>query len=117
MLDADAVVLASPTYFSDVSAEMKALIDRAGMVARVNGDMLARMVGAGVAVARRGGCVHTFDTLNHFFLIGQMIVPGSSYWNVGQGLDRGDVASDSEGLQTMQTLGRNMAWLMQRLRT
>jgi multimeric flavodoxin WrbA len=53
--------------------------------------------------------------MNHFFLIGQMIVPGASYWNIGIGLDRGDVAADSEGLQTMDTLGQNMAWLMKRL--
>jgi len=114
---ADGILLGSPTYFADVSTEMKALIDRAGMVAKANGDMFRRKVGAAVVAVRRAGAIHAFDSMNHFFLIGQMIVPGSSYWNVGQGLDRGDVASDSEGLQTMQTLGRNMAWLLQRLRT
>ena len=66
-------------------------------------------------VARRGGAIHTFDSLNHFFFISQMIVPGSSYWNMGFGGDRGEVSEDAEGLQTMRTLGENMAWLLQRL--
>lgn len=115
MLEADGIVLASPTYFSDVSSEMKALIDRAGMVSRANGDMLKRKVGAAVAVHRRGGAVHSFDTMNHFFFIGQMIVPGSSYWNFGVGREIGDVEKDEEGIQTMKQLGQNMAWLLRKL--
>jgi multimeric flavodoxin WrbA len=112
---ADGILLGSPTYFADVSTEMKALVDRAGMVAKANGDMFRRKVGAAVVAVRRAGAIHAFDSMNHFFLIGQMIVPGSSYWNIGIGLDRGDAAADDEGMQTMQTLGQNMAWLMQRL--
>ena len=77
MLEAEGIILASPTYFSDVSSELKALIDRAGMVSRANDDMLKRKLGAAVVVHRRGGAIHTFDTINHFFLIGQMIIPGS----------------------------------------
>jgi len=115
MLAADGIILASPTYFSDVTSEMKALIDRAGMVSRVNGDMLRRKVGAGIAVARRGGAIHTFDSINHFFLIGQMIVPGSSYWNLGFGREKGEVAKDEEALAVMRTLGENMAWLLGRI--
>jgi multimeric flavodoxin WrbA len=114
---ADGILLGSPTYFADVSTEMKALIDRAGMVAKANDDMFRRKVGAAVVAVRRAGAIHAFDSMNHFFLIGQMIVPGASYWNIGIGLDRGDVAADSEGLQTMDTLGQNMAWLMKRLGT
>ena len=114
---ADGILLGSPTYFADVSTEMKALIDRAGMVAKANDDMFRRKVGAAVVAVRRAGAIHAFDSMNHFFLIGQMIVPGASYWNIGIGLDRGDVAADSEGLQTMVTLGQNMAWLMKRLGT
>ena len=115
MIEADGIILASPTYFSDVSTEMKALIDRAGYVARANDHMFRRKVGAAVVAARRAGAIHAFDTLNHFFLISQMIVPGSSYWNIGFGLAPGDVKSDKEGLDTMKTLGTNMAWLMNRL--
>ncbi len=117
MLEADGILLASPTYFADVTAEIKALMDRAGMVSRMNGDMLKRKLGAALSVARRGGAIHTFDSLNHFFLIGQMIVVGSSYWNIGFGADKGDVAKDEEAMQVMRTLGENMAWLLKRLGT
>jgi multimeric flavodoxin WrbA len=112
MVQADGLILASPTYFADVSTEMKALIDRAGFVARANSDMLQRKIGAAVVAVRRAGALHVFDTMNHFFLIGQMIIVGSSYWNLGIGLAKGDVEKDEEGLQTMRTLGRNMAWLL-----
>ena len=115
MIEADGILLGSPTYFSDVTAEMKALIDRAGFVTRANGNLLRRKVGAAVAVHRRAGAMHVFDTLNHFFLIGEMVVVGSSYWNIGVGLGPGDVDRDAEGIETMRTLGRNMAWTLERL--
>jgi len=112
---ADGILLGSPTYFTDVTAEMKALIDRAGMVGRANDNLYRRKVGAAVVAVRRAGAIHAFDTMNHFFLIGEMIVPGSSYWNIGVGREIGDVEKDEEGVQTMRTLGRNMAWLLKRL--
>jgi multimeric flavodoxin WrbA len=115
MLEADGIILGSPVYFSDVTTEMKALIDRTGYVARANSDMLRRKVGAGIVAARRAGCIHTLDSINHFFLIGQMIVPGSSYWNVGIGRAKGDVEQDEEGMETMQILGKNMAWLLKKI--
>jgi multimeric flavodoxin WrbA len=115
MRGADGIILGSPTYFTDVSTEMKALVDRAGMVSKANGDMLQRKVGAAVVAVRRAGAIHVFDTLNHFFFISQMIVPGSSYWNIGHGREKGEVESDQEGIDTMRTLGRNMAWLMNKL--
>jgi multimeric flavodoxin WrbA len=115
MLAADAVILGSPTYFANVSTEMKALIDRGGMVSRANSDMLARKVGAAVVAARRAGAIHVFNSINHFFFIGQMIVPGSSYWNLGMGRQKGEVEKDEEGIQTMRNLGRNMAWLLKKL--
>ena len=115
MLEADGILLGSPTYFADVTSNMKALMDRSGMVARANADMFARKVGAAVVTARRGGAIHTFDTLNHFFFIGQMIVPGSSYWNMGFGREPGQVKGDDEGLMTMRVLGQNMAWLLKKL--
>ncbi|WP_292426398.1 flavodoxin family protein [Methanoregula sp.] len=113
---ADGIILASPTYFSDVTAEMKALIDRSGFVAMANDHMFRRKVGAAVVAARRGGAIHTFDTINHFFFISQMVVPGSNYWNVGIGLAPGDVEKDEEGLATMKVLGENMAWVMKKLK-
>ncbi|PLX99610.1 MAG: flavodoxin family protein [Desulfuromonas sp.] len=115
MVEADGIILASPTYFADMTPEMKALIDRSGMVARANDNMLRRKVGAAIVAVRRGGAINAFDSLNHFFLIGEMIVPGSTYWNIGIGREIGDVEKDEEGVQTMQALGRNMAWLLKAL--
>lgn len=111
----DAIIIASPTYFADITSETKALMDRAGMVARANDFMFRRKVGAAVVAVRRAGAIHAFDSMNHFFLIGEMIVPGSSYWNIGIGREIGDVEGDAEGLATMDTLGKNMAWLMKKL--
>jgi multimeric flavodoxin WrbA len=116
MLEADGIILASPTYFADVTAEIKALIDRAGYVSRANPDILKRKIGAAIVAVRRAGAIHAFDTLNHFFLISQMIVPGSSYWNIGIGRAIGDVEQDEEGLETMRILGRNMAWLLKKIK-
>ena len=115
MAAADGILLGSPTYVTDVSPEIKALIDRACLVARANGGMFRRKVGAAVVAVRRAGAIHAFDTLNHFFLVSEMIVPGSSYWNIGIGREPGDVEKDEEGIQTMKTLGRNMAWLMKKV--
>ncbi len=112
---ADGIILASPTYFADLSPEIKAVIDRCGMVSRANGDMYRRKVGAAVVARRRGGAIHVFDSLNHFFTIGQMIIVGSSYWNIGAGRDKGEVAGDEEGVTTMRNLGRNMAWLLKKV--
>ena len=115
MLEADGIIMGSPTYVADVTSEIKALIDRAGLVARANGDMFKRKVGAAVVAVRRAGSIHAFDSINHFFLIGQWIVPGSSYWNMGIGRNKGEVEDDEEGLNTMKVLGQNMAWLLKKI--
>ncbi len=115
MVAADGIILASPTYFADISAEMKALIDRAGYVAKANDELFRRKVGAAVIAVRRAGSVHAFDSINHFFLISQMVIPGSCYWNMGIGRNRGEVEQDEEGLQTMQILGQNMGWLLKKI--
>lgn len=112
---ADAILLGSPTYFADVSTEMKAVIDRCGMVGRANGDLYKRKLGAAVVAVRRAGSIHAFDTMNHFFQISQMIIVGSSYWNIGIGREKGEVAGDDEGMKTMRDLGENMAWLLQKI--
>lgn len=112
---ADGIILGSPTYFADVSTEMKALMDRSGMVSRANGDIYKRKAGAAVVAVRRAGAIHAFDTMNHFFLIGQMIIVGSSYWNIGFGREKGEVVNDQEGMTTMEHLGENMLWLLQKL--
>jgi len=94
---------------------MKALIERSGMTNMANDVMFKHKVGAAVIAVRRGGAIHAFDTINHFFLINQMIVPGSSYWNMGLGRGIGEVDKDEEGIRTMKNLGKNMAWLMQKI--
>ena len=115
MVEADAIILGSPTYFADVSASMKALIERAGMVGRANADLYNRKVGAAVVAVRRAGGISVFNTLNYFFTISGMIIPGSSYWNIGIGRQPGEVNNDAEGVQTMKNLGKNMAWLMKKI--
>ena len=115
MAAADGILLGSPTYVTDVSPEIKALIDRACLVSGANGGMFRRKVGAAVVAVRRAGAIHAFDSLNHFFLINEMIIPCSSYWNIGIGREPGDVEKDEEGIQTMRTLGQNMAWVLKKV--
>ena len=115
MLEADGIIIGSPVYFSNVSSEVKALIDRSGLVSKANGDMFKRKVGAAVVAVRRAGGCPTFAAINFFFLIGQMIIPGSTYWNLGIGLQPGDIQSDEEGIETFSNLGKNMAWLLKKI--
>ncbi len=109
---ADGLLLGSPVYFSDITAGMKALIERAGFVARANGNILRRKTGAGILAVRRAGSNHALASLNFLFLISEMIIPGSNYWNLAIGRKPGDVLNDTEGIQTIKTLGINMAWLL-----
>ena len=115
MVEADGIIIGSPTYFANVSTEVKALIDRAGLVAIANGHMLKRKVGAAVVAVRRAGATDTFDAINKFFFINQVIVPGSVYWNMGFGLGEQDAKDDDEGMSTMRILGENMAWLLKQI--
>ena len=111
MIDADAILIGSPTYFANMTAETAALISRAGYVALANGGLLRRKIGAAVVAKRRGGAVNVLDGINHLFLINQMIVPGSTYWNMGLGSARLDVLDDEEGLKNMRDLGEQIVWL------
>ena len=115
MIEADGIIIGSPTYFADLSTEAKALIDVAGYALRAAGNPLRRKPGAAVIAVRRAGAIHAFDSINHFFLINEMIIPGSSYWNIGIGKDKGDVLKDEEGMKTMKVLGENMAWLLEKV--
>ncbi len=115
MVEADAIIIGSPTYFSDLSTVAKALIDVAGYALRGTGNPLKRKPGAAVISVRRAGAIHAFDSINHFFLINEMIIPGSSYWNIGVAGGKGEVSNDEEGMNTMRVLGENMAWLLKRL--
>ncbi len=111
MLQAHALILGTPTYFADVSAELKAVLDRSGLVSQANGMPFQGKIGAAVAAVRRGGAIHAFDTINHMFLMSQMIVPGSTYWNMGIGFDKADVRADREGMTNMRHLGAVIDWL------
>jgi multimeric flavodoxin WrbA len=115
MLDSEGIIIGSPTYFSNVSTEVKALIDRAGLVARANDHLFKRKVGAAVVAARRAGATHVYSSINYFFGIGNMIIPGSSYWNLGIGKNPGEILKDEEGIATFKDLGQNMAWLLKKI--
>ena len=115
MLATDGIIIGSPVYFANCTATTQALIERAGYAPRKAGNALARKAGAAVVAVRRAGAMHAFDSINHFFQISEMIVVGSSYWNVGIGREAGDVERDAEGVETMRTLGGNMAWALKKL--
>ena len=116
MKKADGIIIGSPVYFADISADAKALIEVAGYALRASGSPLKRKVGVGVIAVRRAGAVHSFDSINNFFLINEMIIPGSSYWNIGIGREKGEVLKDEEGINTMKVLGENMAWLLEKIK-
>lgn len=116
MEEADGIIIGSPTYFSNVSTEVKALIDRCGLVAKANdGAMLRGKVGAAVVSVRRAGSNFVYSAINFFFGIAEMTIPGSCYWNMTLSLEPGDVQKDAEGIQTFQTLGKNMARLLKQV--
>jgi len=116
MVQADGIILASPVYFSSATPQMKALIDRAGYLSGAKGRVFENKVGGAIAVARRAGQNFTFAQLLFFFLHQGMIVPGSTYWNVAFGRNRGDVDMDEEGLRTAWNLGKKMVWLISKIK-
>lgn len=115
MVEADAIILGSPTYFSDLTPEMKAVIDRCGYISRYDGFAFSRKIGAAVCAVRRAGAIHTLDSMQHFFQINDMIMPGSSYWNMSLSREVGAFQRDEEGIATMHRLGENIVWLIDRL--
>lgn len=115
MKQADGIILGSPVYCANVSANMQALLERAAVAADMNSGLMKHKVGAAVAAARRGGALNTIDAMNHFFLAQDMYVVGSSYWGMAYGRLPGEVESDGEGMETMVSLGRNMAHLIKAL--
>jgi multimeric flavodoxin WrbA len=112
MKEADGIILGTPVYFADISGQLKCFMDRSGMVALANGNMFKRKAGAGVVAVRRAGSVSAFHSINSYFTIAEMVIVGSTYWNMGFGMDKGEALKDGEGLQTMANLGKNMAWLI-----
>lgn len=115
MIEADGIIIGSPTYFANVSTEVKALIDRAGLVARANDHLFKRKIGSAVVAFRRAGGTDVYSSINYFFGISHMIIPGSSYWSIGQGRNPGELLKDEEGIATFRSLGENMAWLLKKV--
>ncbi|MCT4543063.1 MAG: flavodoxin family protein [Vallitalea sp.] len=113
IIEADGIILGSPVYFADLSAQMKAFIDRVGYVTRPN-RLLKRKVCASVVSQRRNGAIAAFNAMNNLFTISESIIVGSDYWNQGIGKAPGDVINDVEGINVMKTLGENMAWLLKK---
>jgi len=105
ILKADAIIIGSPVYYADINADAKAFLEIAGFVLGSAGKPLKHMPGAAVIAVRRAGAIHAFDSINHFFLINEMIIPGSSYWNIAIGREKGEVLKDEEGMRTMKVLG------------
>ena len=117
MKEADGILLGSPVYSANVSANMQALLERAAVVADMNPGLFTHKGGAAVAAVRRGGAMQAVDTMNHFFLNHEMIVVGSTYWNMGYGQMPGDVQKDEEGLANMRNLGQYMSYLLNTLKS
>ena len=117
MIEADGIIIGSPVYFSNVTSEVKAFMDRAGLVARANDYLLDKKVGAAVLAVRRAGATFAFSAINFFFFIQQMIVPGSIYWNLAMGREPGEIQNDEEGILTFKALGQNMSWLLKKINT
>lgn len=116
MLKADGILLGSPVFFSSATPEIKALIDRAGYLGIAQDRPFERKVGGPIIVGRRAGHNFTFAELLFFFLYHGMIVPGSTYWNVGFGRDVGEVYDDEEGIKTIREFGKNVSWLIKKTR-
>lgn len=115
MADADVIIMGSPAYSADVSSTLKAVIERASVVSDTNPSMFSHKIGAGIAVGRRAGTMNVLDTINRFFLNKEMFIVGSTYWNIAYGRLPGEALKDTEGVETMRNLGKNISWLLSRI--
>lgn len=115
MISADGIIIGSPTFFSNVTSEVKALIDRSCCVSKVNGGLFRNKVGASVVTSRRAGANFTYSAINFFFGASEMIIPCSDYWNMSLCTAIGDIEKDDEGIRTLKTLGKNMARILIKL--
>lgn len=117
MTQADGIILGSPVYTANISANMQALLERASVVTDMNRkeNLFQHKAGAAITAARRGGALNALDAMNHFFMLQNMFIAGSTYWPMAYGQMPGDVQKDEEGLATMSNLGQNMAYLLKAL--
>ena len=109
---ADGIILGSPVYYSGIAGTMKCFLDRLFYVSGANGNWMRHKVGASVVALRRSGGSAAWNSLNYYLTIAEMTVASSHYWNIIHGLEEGDARQDGEGIQIMQALGANMAWLL-----
>ena len=116
ILKADAIIIGSPVYNADITADAKAFLEVSSFALGGAGKPLKHMPGAAVVAVRRAGAIHAFDSINHFFLINEMIIPGSSYWNIAIGREKGEVLKDEEGMKTAWNFGKNMASVLKKLK-
>jgi multimeric flavodoxin WrbA len=114
MKEADGVILATPVYFGAATPQMVSLISR---FYATRGKPLRNKVGGPIVVARRAGHNFTLAQLMFFFMISEMIVPGSSYWNVAFGRSKGEVLKDEEGIETIKNFGRRLVWLLKKIKS
>ena len=115
MIDADGIILGSPTYSANISSRMQALLERCSVIADLNPNLFSKKIGVSLAVGRRGGVLNAVDTLNHFFLNHEVFVVGSTYWNISYGKLPNDVKEDKEGIETIKNLGKNILFLLEKL--
>ncbi len=116
MIKADGIILASPVYFGSATPQIMALIDRAGYISGARGRVFENKVGGPLVVARRAGQNFTFAQLLFFFLHQGMIVPGSTYWNIAFGREKGEVLEDREGLRTARNFAKKIVWLIKKIK-
>jgi multimeric flavodoxin WrbA len=116
IIEADAFIIGSPVYFGCATSQITSLLHRAGYVARQNNNFLKGKVGGPVVVARRAGHNFTYAQLVFFFTINEMIVPGSTYWNIAFGRKKGEVVDDEEGMDTIRTFAENVAGLLYKIK-
>jgi multimeric flavodoxin WrbA len=116
MVEADGIILGTPVYVGSATALVKALIDRAAYVSIAKDRPLENKVGSPIVVGRRAGQDFTFAQLLLFFYITGMVIPGTTYWSIAFGRDKGEVMKDEEGITTVQNLGKKIAWLAKKLK-
>jgi multimeric flavodoxin WrbA len=116
MKQADGIILASPVYYGSCTALLKGLMERTGFISRFNGERFKGKVGGPLVVARRAGQVFAVAEIDLWYHILGLTVPGSSYWNIAFGREIGEVSKDLEGIQTAYNFGKNMAFVMKKLK-
>jgi len=116
IIESDIVILGSPVYFGSATAQIKALIDRVGYVSRGNGGLLSKKIGAPIVVARRAGQNFTYAQLLYWYTINDMIIPGSTYWNIGFARDKGEIENDTECIETIEKFAENIIFLAKKIK-